>query len=65
MREEKRMGEDMKAVKVNKKLWTDASVEDLEAVTPLCYNPLLEGCGGCGCCAGGCCCLYLCVILIC
>ena len=53
----------MKAVKVNKKLWTDASVEDLEAATPLCNNPLLEGCGGCGC--GGCCCLYLCVVLIC
>ena len=55
------MGEGMKAVKVNKKLWTDASVEDLEAVLPLCTRPLLEGCGGCG----GCCCLYLCVVLIC
>ena len=64
MRDEKRMGEDMKAVKVNKKLWTEACVEDLAAATPLCTRPLLEGCGGCGCC-GGCCCLALCVSLIC
>lgn len=59
------MGESMKAVKLNKKLWTGAVFEELDAVTPACVRPLLLGCGGCGCCSGGCCCPFLCVVLIC
>ena len=56
----------MKAVKLNKKLWTDAVLDELDAVTPACARPLLEGCGsGCGCCGGGCCCAYQCRVLIC
>jgi len=52
----------MKAVKINKKLWTDVAVEDIDGTIPSC-NIMLQGCGGCGC--GGCCCMYLCVVLIC
>ena len=58
------MGESMKAVKVNKKLWTDATVEDIGEVVPACQIAMICGCG-CGCCGGGCCCPYLCVVLMC
>ena len=55
----------MKAVKVNKKLWTDATVEDIDDAAPACAVAMICGCGCGGCCGGGCCCLYLCVVLIC
>ena len=42
------MGESMKAVRMNKNLWTDVVVEDFEAATPLCTRSLTGGRTGCG-----------------
>ena len=64
MYEEKRMGESMKAVKVNKKLWTTVSVEDIGEIAPASEIAKIIGCG-CGCGCGGCCCPYLCYVLMC
>ncbi len=54
--------EDMKAVKINKKLWADVAIEDIDGTIPSC-NIMLQGCGGCGC--GGCYCITLYAVLIC
>lgn len=55
----------MKAVKLNKKLWTDVAINDLNVGTGDAGPAMICGCGcGCGCCVG-CCCLNLCSILIC
>ncbi len=55
----------MKVVKLNKKLWTDAIMEEINANPLECEVALIMGCGcGCGGC-GGCCCPGLCCFLIC
>ena len=55
----------MKAMKLNKKLWTDVVIADMDATTGDADPAYICGCGcGCGCCVG-CCCLTLCSILIC
>jgi hypothetical protein len=51
----------MKALRVNKKLWMDVSIEELNESPSIC-QPVVTPYGVCGC---GCCCLYLCTILIC
>ena len=54
----------MKALRVNKKLWTGAAIEEFNEA-PACVKPIVVPygvCGGCGC---GCCCPFLCVVLIC
>ena len=56
------MGDNMKAVKLNKKLWAETVLEEIDASILACTRPLLQSCGiGC---SGGCCCTHLCVILI-
>jgi len=53
------MGDNMKAVKLNKKLWAETVLEEIDASILACTRPLLQSCGiGC---SGGCCCTHLCV----
>ena len=51
----------MKALRVNKKLWMDVSIEELNESPSIC-DPVVVPYGVCGC---GCCCFCLCCILIC
>ncbi|MBU6996971.1 MAG: hypothetical protein HXS41_09390 [Theionarchaea archaeon] len=39
----------MKAISLNKKLWTDVTMDSLDFVSPDCEGPLINGCGGGGC----------------
>ena len=57
----------MKALRVNKKLWTEIAVEDFTELSACDINPIVVPYGVCGCggCCSGCCCLFLCVVLIC
>jgi hypothetical protein len=50
----------MKALRVNKKLWTDILIEDISESPSIC-NPIITPYGVCG----GCCCPFLCRVLIC
>ncbi len=54
----------MKAVMLNKKLWTDISVQEIESKSFAGPDYHVYSCGGCGC-GCGCCCPYLCAVLIC
>ncbi|MGC1119720.1 MAG: hypothetical protein WBA22_01385 [Candidatus Methanofastidiosia archaeon] len=39
----------MKAISLNKKLWTDVAIGDLDFVSPDCDVPLVTGCGSIPC----------------